>query len=484
MQARLSELKVFRLAGLFTLAAGVILFAITGAWLSLLAPLGICYLWILYTNWKLAYWLLLASVPVSVHVSSLLGSLSTSLPDEPMTWGFFLLLPLLLLYRPSLIPAKALLSPIALIVGLQLFWVAVSTAYSTDVLLSLKYFLVRLWLMIVFFVFPFIVFRDRTDFSLAFRLVLLPVVATIVAVLIRHAMLGFGFRLINDAIGLMYYNHVEYSTILSMIFPLACMAWPLLKEKPSPIRIAMAFILSLFAVAILLSYARAAILAVAFAGVIAFSIRHRFSQLIMLLFYAVVIGLMSYFIHENRYLAYRPDYEQTIMHDDVGTHLEATFEGTDMSGMERVYRWIAAVRMSTEKPITGYGPNSFVQQYKSYTVPAFRTFVSANTEQSTTHNYFLYLLAEQGWPGMLLYALLTLIVIREAQGTYHRFTDRFYKCCTLGLAMMFAAAFVNNCFSELTDTHKVGALFLLSISLIAVLSYKSRQLAVQEKIPL
>ena len=76
---------------------------------------------------------------------------------------------------------------------------------------------------------------------------------------------------------------------------------------------------------------------------------------------------------------------------------------------------------------------------------------------------------------MLLYALLIPVVIGVAQRTYHRFRDPFNKRCTLGLVMMFAAAFVNNFFSELTDTHKVGALFYISMALIAVLSFKSRE---------
>jgi O-antigen ligase len=153
----------------------------------------------------------------------------------------------------------------------------------------------------------------------------------------------------------------------------------------------------------------------------------------------------------------------------------ATFRGQDMSSMERLYRWIAAVRMSTDRPIVGVGPNAFYYFYKPYAVSSFRTYVSRNTEQSTTHNYFLYMLVEQGWPAMLLYALLLMAFFMVAQRTYHRFKDRFYRYATLGVAMMFAAGFVNNFFSELIETHKVGGLFYLSIGLMVVLAHKSRQ---------
>ena len=75
---------------------------------------------------------------------------------------------------------------------------------------------------------------------------------------------------------------------------------------------------------------------------------------------------------------------------------------------------------------------------------------------------------------MLFYAALIMIVLQVAQSTYHRLHDKFYKATTLGLVMLFAAAFINNCFSELTDTHKVGALFYLSMALIMILSRKSK----------
>ena len=475
MAAAIELLPVFLLrAALVTLMLCVAVFAATG-WTSVLyVPFAILYLWLICCNWKLAYWLLLLSIPFSMELGLLNHTLSTSVPDEPITWIFFLLLPLLLLFKPSFFPFPALLHPVAIVAGLQLVWVFVAVSYSQDVVLSAKYLLVKLWLFSVFFIFPFIIFKKKQDFITAFRVLLAAIVATIVIILIRHAQLGFAFMQTNKAIGKLYYNHVEYSTVISMFFPLACMAWPLTKGMRRWQRGGIIAILIVFGVAILFSYARAAILALAFALVVGVAIRYRFVKLIMPVFYAVIIGIVILLVHQNKYLDYRPNYNNTYMHDDFSAHLHATFSGTDMSGMERVYRWIAAVRMSRERPFTGYGPNMFVRNYKSYTVPAFRTYVSANTERSTTHNYFLYMLTEQGWPAMLLYAMLIMAVLGAAQDTYHRLNDLFYKRCTIGLAMMFSAAFINNFFSELTDTHKVGALFYLSMALIILLAHKSR----------
>jgi len=144
--------------------------------------------------------------------------------------------------------------------------------------------------------------------------------------------------------------------------------------------------------------------------------------------------------------------------------------------MERLYRWIAAVRMSNEHPIVGFGPHSFYYYYKPYALSSFKTYTSNNTEHSTTHNYFLLMLTEQGWPAMLLYGILVMVVLAQAQKTYHRCTDKFYKNCTLGLAMAFAVCFINNFFSELIETHKIGSMFYLTLALLIILDQKSKEI--------
>jgi O-antigen ligase len=128
--------------------------------------------------------------------------------------------------------------------------------------------------------------------------------------------------------------------------------------------------------------------------------------------------------------------------------------------------------MSADEPITGYGPGAFYNNYKSYTITSFRTWVSRNSEGSTTHNYFLMLLTEQGWPAMLLYAIFLIVFFAKAQNIYHQFNDKFYKAATMGVAMCMAASFVNNFFSELIETHKMGGLFYLCIAVLILLQHK------------
>ncbi len=471
------------IGGAVLIAGAVAAQAYTGVWLWLAVPFAVLYCGALLLNWKTAWWVMLACIPPSVQLFFLNDTLSTSVPDEPMMAAFLALLIVLLITRRRLIPAWALRHPLTLIIAAQFVWTLVTVVFSTQPLFAVKYVLAKCWFLASFFVMPWLVFREKRDFRNAFWLVIIPLLLTMAVIFVRHAMFGFYFRQIENAIANIYYNHVDYSTVMSMVFPVVCVAWPLSHRWPLWWRVALAGTILFFLPAIYLTYARAAMLAVVFAAGIALAIRLRLVQWVMPVFYGVVLlGVLS-LGRNNTFMKYRPNFNETYMHTEFIDHLVATFKGQDMSSMERVYRWIAAVRMSKDRPLTGYGPNSFYENYKPYAVHRFRTYVSRNPERSTTHNYFLLMLVEQGWPAMILYALLVQVAFVRAQRAYHRFKgDRFYRAATLGVAMMFAAAFINNFFSELIETHKVGALFYLSLSLLVVLEWKSRQTVTDSRV--
>ena len=465
----------FNIAAFSVLFLTIIIFAYTGAYYILAAPFAFLYVVLMGVNWKAAYWIFLFTIPASIQINFASDTASITLPDQPMMWLFLGLFILILARDPGVIPKWWWQDGLVLIVTLQFIWTVVAVIFSKMLFFSIKFLLVKTWLLVCFFVMPLYIFSEKKDYVKGFLLTLVPMLATVLVILVRHGMVGFKFAKVEKAINPIYYNHVDYSTVLSMFFPILLIAWPLSKRKSWGTRFTLFVIILIFLAGIIFSQARAAWIAVPFAILIGVAMRMRVVNFIMPVFYAMLIALVCYMVPNNKYLDYRPDYNNTYMHKTLADHLLATIRGTDMSAMERVYRWIAAVRMSNDRPITGYGPRSFYYFYKPYAVTSFRTYVSRNPEQSTTHNYFLYMLVEQGWPAMLLYACLMYAVFAKAQRVYHRFKDKFYKLCTLGLAMAIAAGFINNFFSELIETHKVASLFYIPLGLLVLLDMKSKK---------
>lgn len=198
------------------------------------------------------------------------------------------------------------------------------------------------------------------------------------------------------------------------------------------------------------------------------------------IFFVVLIG--AFFLAKDYQFIYLRPSHQTATQKTFSETVVGMFTGKDMSSMERFYRWVASVRMAKEHPLVGVGPNNFYDYYKPHAIPAFRTWVSRNPERSTTHNYFLYMLTEQGIPAMVLYGALLMVLFRRAELIYHRTKDRFFKLAAMSLAMLMAASFINNFFSELLETHKVGGLFYLSIALLIIIDYKTSKTAKENQL--
>ncbi len=468
--------------GLVVALLSILLFGLTGQYYWIAVPFMMIYMALAMINWKTAYWVLLALIPFSIHLEFNGVSLSTSVPDEPIMWMFTGLLAILLAANPKLLPEWWWRNPIVLIVAFQYLWLIIAVIYTREPLVSAKFLAAKTWFLASFFVLPVLIFSEKKDFKIAFKVFLIPVIITILAIIYRHSQYNFNFRKVERAISPIYYNHVEYSSVISMLFPILCVAFVLTKGAKIWLRIIALALILFFLPVIYLTYARAAMVAVVFAMAVWVAIRMRIANLVMPVFFATIILLVGFMVNNNKYIDFRPNYERTYMHGNFTSHMIATFRGQDMSSMERLYRWIAAVRMSKDEPITGYGPNSFYEYYKPYAVSSFRTYVSRNVERSTTHNYFLLMLVEQGWPAMILYGILVMMVFARGQMIYHRFKgrDRFYQYVTLGVVMMFAVGFINNFFSELIETHKVGAMFYICLALLVILDRKSKLIVEEE----
>lgn len=473
-QLIIKQEKFLLLTGAFIFLLFAALTAFTNNYFLILVPFGLLFAGWLILNWKSAYWFFIFCIPISFEFSIFNNRLSTTIPDEQVMWAFLLLFAFMFFGRKHLFPEWFLRNPITLVLALQFVWLIVAVMFSENIYLSGKYFLSQTWFAVSYIIFPIFIFRDKKDFKKAFILFSIPFILHVIVVFCWHYTLHFGYWASNIVVRPLYMNHVDYSTMLSMYFPLLLIAFQLCKGYRTK-RVVLLLIIIFFIPAILVAGARAAMLAVAFALFINMAIRKRFVNWVMPVMYAIIITCVFLLAKDNRYYKLRPDMKYTATQATFAETVTAMFSGNDMSSMERFYRWIACVRMSNERPLTGVGPNNFYDYYKAYTVTAFQTWVSRNEERSTTHNYFLLMLVEQGWPAMLLYAILIMVMFAQAQKMYHNIKDPFYKKVTMGLIMVLAAGFVNNFFSELITTHKVGFMFYVPLVLLVVVKHLSEK---------
>jgi O-antigen ligase len=445
----------------------------TQQWMFYLLPMllvaGIFFL----HDIRIPFYALIASLPVSFNLQEQF-QIGLDFPDEPLMLlltGIFLFFVALNYQRINF--REWLRHPLVVMILISFLWMVITVIFSQDTMLSAKYMLKRIWYLIPFFFFPLLFFRDAAMIRRAFLLLFIPLTLLIIVVLYRYRALGFRFEDVHDPVTPFFQNHVMYGSMLSCVVPLVAGA-VYMSRIFSTRWLVLLGTLILFLVAVYFSYSRAAWMAVIFAAGAMVCIRLKVMHWAMLAFYVLILSAVLWLSNQNHYLNYRPKFEKTIMHESLSDHIMATVQGTDISSAERYYRWIAAIRMSVDHPLTGVGPNNFYTYYKAYTIAAYRTWVSRNLERSTTHNYFLFMLVEQGYPGMVLYAALILIIFWYGQRVYHRQKQAFQKVAVLSSLCLIAAVFINNFFSELLETDKIGSLFLLALAVIVAIDIQEK----------
>jgi O-antigen ligase len=400
----------------------------------------------------LLFFLLLFTIPLSTEYQ-FSTTLGTDIPDEALMW---LLTPMIvfMLFRNRKVLEVLLQHKIMVVILVSLYWTLITVLLSGSPVISLKFLLAKIWYIVPFVIGAVLFLRERKDHLLAGNLMLISMLFTVMVILVRHGFEGFSFESVSNVTAPFFRNHVNYGALLVCMIPVA---WGLYKAGYKFWLVGLIILLA----GLFFSYSRGAWLALGAALIVVYFIRQNALQwLIGIAVITVIIGA-AWFLDGNRYLRYRPNFEKTIYHASFDEHMAATYKMQDMSTVERFYRWIAAMKMAKESPVTGSGPNSFYPLYKSYVANDFRTYVSDNPEKSTVHNYFLLLLTEQGLPGLILFTVLFIIMLLTAQERYHNSRDKHTRGLMLVIGAVLGMIGVLIFLSDLIETDKIGSIFYL-----------------------
>lgn len=445
--------------------------ALSGEYFFALLPFGGLFLLAGWQSMQLVFLLLLFSLPFSMEYQ-VTETLGTDLPDELLMWVVSALFFCYWLYKPKAISRQVWSHPLILLLLLSIIWAIVCSLFSTQPLLSLKYLLAKGWYIGAFIIAPLILFRRKQMIRMAGWALSLAMIIVTLITLARHGFYGYSFASINTALEPFFRNHVNYSAMLVCVITIVAAYRSAVTSIPK--KKITTVVLILLLLALFLSYARGAWLALFLGIFISWLIRKKRIIIAYITIILLVIAALFWIRSNDRYLDFAHDYKTTIWHSNFREHLLATYQGKDVSTEERFYRWIAGIRMIRDNWVTGYGPNSFYNNYKSYTIPAFRTWVSNNPEHSTVHNYFLLTAVEQGIPGLLFFVLLAGFLLYYAQYLYHRITDDFYKRVTMTMGIIMGMILTVNFLSDLIETDKIGSLFFLCLSMLVIVDLNSR----------
>lgn len=436
------------------------------------APAGLLLAFLTIADFRKVWFLLLFLIPFSVEVA-LPGGFGTDLPNEPLMvllTGVYLLFSINQAHKMD---SRFIRHPLSLVILLHLGWIVVTTLLADDFFISLKWTLAKTWYIIPFYFMTGSMIKTHSDYKKLMWVVFIPLLCTVLITIVRHGMLGFSFEGVNRVMKPFFRNHVNYAAILVIIFPLL---WFFRHDFPKFTfrKMLLTFGLLVFLVAIQLSFTRAAYVSLALSFGAYYIIKYKLMRYAVA---AALIGLvagLAFFINDNKFMDYSPEFKNTISHTKFNNLIEATAKGEDISTMERVYRWLGGYYMAVEKPVTGFGPGNFYESYKSYTVTAFQTYVSDNEDKSTVHCYYLLMFAEQGIPGGIIFLILVFMTILYGERIYHETDDPARKRMVMAMLLAFITIGALNLINDLLEADKVGPFFFIAIAILVNVDLENR----------
>jgi O-antigen ligase len=438
--------------------------------LPMAIPALLLVVFLAITDYRSLFFLLLAALPFSVEYQFPNG-FGTDLPTEPLTVGLMLIYFLTLFQQKMLKKGEILRGslffkhPISLMLIVGLTWATVATLSAVDTTIATKYMLAKIWYIVTFYYLTGAMLQKRHDVKRFVWTIFIPLSISVSITIIRHALIGFSFSEVNYIMQPFFRNHVNYACMIAIFLPFVGLGLTWAKRGSWQQRLLIAGGL-LFLLGIQLSFTRAAYGAVVGALGYYFIVKWRLTKYVVAAAIITIIGFVGYITSANKYLDYAPKFERAITHQSFDNLLDATAKGEDISTMERVYRWVAGFRMVGERPLTGFGPNNFFDNYKRYTVTNFKTYVSDNTDGSTVHCYYLLMAIEQGVIGSILFFILIFYVLLRGEQIYHKARSAWQRHTTMAVLLSFVTILILILINDLIETDKIGSFFYMNMAIL------------------
>jgi putative inorganic carbon (hco3(-)) transporter len=432
----------------------------------LFLPLFLVILYLYLYSLDKVLLLITVATPLAVNITQFEFNVGISLPTEPLMLGVLVIFVIKLFYDNQT-DKKIWTHPLTIIIGLQLFWMLITSITSDMPMVSFKHLLARLWFVIPFYFLGIFLFRKRSNINLFVWLYTIPLIVVIAYTTYNHARWGFDEQAGHWVMEPFYNDHTAYGAILSLFVPLFC-GFAFSRVYSRPIRFFSFLVLIILLAALVLSYCRAAWISLAFALgafiIILFRIKFKWIIFVTIIF-GITFYLFSYQILD------RLEKNRQGPSANFVEHLRSISNiSTDNSNLERINRWQSALRMFGNRPVFGYGPGTYQFEYAPFQRAKEKTLISTNAgDKGNAHSEYIGPLAEQGLPGMLLMFLLVGYVIILAMRVYRRSRDPEIRMLSVALLLALLTYFIHGTMNNFLDTDKASVPVWGFIAAIAAL---------------
>jgi len=406
---------------------------------------------------KIMY-IMVFSAPLAISLKELgmSNGLNLSLPSEPLMIGMTMIY-ILNEISQGITDKRILKHPITIIILIQLLWMVITTIFSELPIISVKYILSRIWFLTSCYFMATLLFKNQK--KIINHILLYAIALAIVSVIttVKHSAFGFDEKTADWIVSPFYNDHTAYGCALAMFIPV--MVGIIFMKNINPFLKTLSIsLLTMFFIAIIVSYARAGwlSLAVSIGVLLTLLLKIKFRTLL----FTLIGGVMFFLAFQSEVLMILGR-NNTDSDGDFTQNIESmTNISTDVSNVERLNRWNCAIEMFQEKPFLGFGPGTYQFLYAPFQKSSMKTVISTNFgDKGNAHSEYLGPLSEQGFMGIILVSILVLAVMFLGYRLVYTVKDKSLKILTIAILMGISTYFVHGFLNNFLDTDKASVPF-------------------------
>ncbi|MCX6270201.1 MAG: O-antigen ligase family protein [Bacteroidetes bacterium] len=396
-----------------------------------------------------------------------------SLPTEPLLAGILLVFLLRELYLHDF-DKRVWKHPLSLVIIFNLFWMLVTTFTSENIVVSLKFFLARLWFVIPCYFVISQFFKEKKNIHLFIWFYVIPLIGVVFYTIYNHSLWGFEEDPGHWVMTPFYNDHTAYGAILAIFIPIT-VGLCFNRDYNKTMRLVSFIASAILVLAIFLSYSRAAWVSVVAAlllmVLIVFKIRLR-------TIFLMTIGAVALFVMFQNQIFMKLEKNKQDSSSNIVEHIQSISNiSSDASNLERINRWKSAIRMFNERPVLGWGPGTYQFLYAPFQNSQERTIISTNAgDRGNAHSEYIGPLAESGVLGMLSFIAIAVLIMFTGIRVYQRAADREIRLISLLIVLGIFTYLIHGLLNNFLDSDKASVPFWgLAAVLVAMDLYMPRK---------
>jgi O-antigen ligase len=412
--------------------------------------------------------LLLFLVPLSVQLRFLTEDPSADLflPTELILVGILLIM-IYKIFNGKDYNRKLLFHNVSISIIVMLCWMFITALSGTMIIVSLKYFIARLWFITAFYFLALELFRRPGMMNRSISALMAGMVPVILYNIFRLWQLGlFNQKEAHSTMWPFFNDHTSFGAAIAFLIPLA--VFYIIRSKSGTRKLAYILILMIFIAGMIFSYSRAAWLSLFVSALFVIIMLLRIPWKLVFSICGVIMIITIFSFSSILQLLEKNRQDSS---GNMGEHIQSMVNITsDASNMERINRWKSALRMISEKPLTGWGPGTYQFQYAPYQYSYERTLISTNFgERGNAHSEYLGSMVESGVPGTIFFMVIIILSAVSGYRVWRKANDRLTRYLALALMAGLLTYVIHGFLNNFLDTDKISAPFWTFIAGLVVL---------------